>query len=63
MHKIQKGGIGGPHGGTIGEDDKDSMIGGDWIGTGSFGAKEINSAARVGNGMMRRVVGSERSNG
>ena len=39
MHKIQKGGIGGPHGGTIGEANEDSMSGGDHIGTGSCGGK------------------------
>ena len=57
-----KGGIGGLHGGTIGEADEDSMSGGDQIGTGSCGAKEMATAARVGDGAMGRVVGNKRSN-
>ena len=50
------------HSGTIGEANKDSMSGGNWIGTGSFGAKEMATSVRVGNGAMGRVVGNERSN-
>ena len=33
--KVKKGGMGGSHGGTTGEADKDSISGGDQIGTGS----------------------------
>ena len=39
VQKRQKGGMGGPYGGTIGEADKYVMSGGDGNGTGSFGAK------------------------
>ena len=62
VRKSQKGTIGGPHGGTIGKADKDSMSGGDQIGIESCGAKEIATAARVVNGAMGRVVGNKRSN-
>ena len=54
--------MGGPHGGTIGEADDDYMSGGDRIGTGSCGAKEMASSTRVDDDVMRRVVGNERSN-
>ena len=46
--KNQKGGIGGPHGGTIGEAGEDSMSGGDRIGTGSCGAKEMDTVMGSG---------------
>ena len=62
MRKSQKGGIGGPHGGTIGKADKDSMSGGDQIGTGSCGAKEMATADRVRNGAMGGVVRNKSSN-
>ena len=38
------------------------MSGGDWIGTGSCGDKEMDTAARVCDGVMGRVVGNKRSN-
>ena len=50
--KRKKGDMGGTHGGTIGETDEDLMSGGDKIGTGSCGAKEMATVARVGNGAM-----------
>ena len=56
--KRQKGSMGGPHGSTIGKADKDSIISGDQIGTGSYGAKEMATAARFGDGAMGRVVGN-----
>ena len=62
MQKRQKGGMGGPHGGTIGEADKYSMSGGYQFGKGGCGAKEIATASIVGNGAMGRVVGNKRSN-
>ena len=62
VRKSQKGSMGGPHGGTIGEDDKDYMSGGDWIGTGSCGANEMDTVARVSDGAMGRVFGNERTN-
>ena len=62
VRKRDKGGIGGLHGGTIGEADEDSMSGGNRIETGSCGAKEMATADRFGNGVMGRVVGNERSN-
>ena len=62
VRKSQKGGMGGPHGGTIREDDEDSMSGGYQIGTGSCGAKEMANAARFGDGAMGRGVGNKRSN-
>ena len=54
--------MGGPHGGIIEETDEDSMSDGDRIETGSCGAKEMATADRLGNGVMGRVVGNERSN-
>ena len=39
VRKRQKISMGGPHGGTIGKAEEDSMSGGDQIGTGSCGAK------------------------
>ena len=57
-----EGAYGVPHGGTIGEDYKDSISGGDQIGTGISGAKEMDTADRVGNGAMGRMVWNERSN-
>ena len=62
VQKTKKGDMGGPHGGTIGEADKDSMSGGDRIGTGSCGAKEMATTAIVGDDAMGRVVGNERNN-
>ena len=59
----KKDGMGGPHGGTIGEANKNSMSGGNQIGTGSCGAKEMATVARVGNGTIGRVVLYKRSNG
>ena len=52
----------GRYGGTIGEADNDFMSGGGHIGTRSCGAKEMTTAARVGDGAMGRVVGNERTN-
>ena len=52
----------GPNGGTIGEADKDPMSGGNRIGTGVCGAKEMATESRVGNDAIGRVVGNKRSN-
>ena len=62
VRKSKQGGVGGLHGGTIGEDNEDSMSGGDRIGTGGVGAKEIATVARVRDGTMGRVAGNERNN-
>ena len=62
VQKREKVGMGRPHGRTIWEDAEYSMCGGYRIGTGIFGAKEMATVARVGNGAMGRVVGNKRSN-
>ena len=62
VQKKQKGGMGRSHGCTIGEDNKDYMSGGNKIGTGSCGSKEMATASRFGYGATRRVVGNKRSN-
>ena len=62
VRKRDKGGIGGLHGGTIGEADEDSMSGGNRIGTGVCGAKEMATETRVGNDAIGRVVGNKMSN-
>ena len=54
--------MGETHGGTIGEANKDSMSGGDRIGTGSCGAREMATAASVGNDAMGRVGRNKRNN-
>ena len=61
VRKRQKGSMGETHSGNIGEADKDSMIGGEQIGTGSCGAKEMANVARFGYGAIGRVVKNERS--
>ena len=58
VRKREKGGIGGPHGGTIGKADEDSISGGYQIVTGSCGAKEMATTAILGDGAMGRVVGN-----